>query len=142
MQKSSKHKNNVKKRYNEITTQCSKSTYIKYKHYNKLLDELKLITYTVDSLNIKYNQIIQKTIKDPESIIQELPIESLNDYYEAEKYGKPLKPSFADVIEAGKIKKVGLETIEEKEELMRNTRISYIELLEAKVRFLLRQLES
>jgi hypothetical protein len=70
-----------------------------------------------------------------------LPIESLGDYFEVEKYGKPLKPSYSDVIEAEKIRKIGISTMEEKDEVMSTARIAYIDLLEAKIRFLMRELE-
>jgi len=136
-----KHKKDVHKRYMELSTSCSKNTYIKDKNYRKLLDDVITINYTVESLRIKYNQI-QSRFKNPEKVMEGLPIESLGDYFEAVKYGKPLKPSYADLIEAEKIKKIGISTLDEKEDLMRNARLAYIDLLEAKVRFLLKQMES
>ena len=133
------HRKKVNRKYLEISESLSKNTYDKFKVYRGLLDRLKIASYTIDIMKNNYQILMNQKI-DPEEIVHALPIESLVDYYEAVKFGKPKKFQFEDITKASNIKKAGLQKMSEHEELAKQTRLANIDYIEAEIRCLMRQI--
>jgi len=133
------HTRRVNKRYKEIVKEVEKDSDVELKT-NSADIALKTVIDTnqkIVSMKNQYADILNKNKKSAEELYDALPIESLKDLYDVEKFGKPTKPQYSDVTQASKIKKEGQKIIESKDSLVLSSKIAEIELLQAKIEAIL-----
>lgn len=101
----------------------------------KFLNNLKLIqkkSIQLNDLTSKYDEIVKQD-KNIDSIIESLPIETLLDSLEYDKFNKTNSIKFKDILNSINVRNEGKKIIKEQEVLLSKTRIIQIELLQSKI---------
>ena len=106
----------------------------------EILIDLRVSTNQLLRYKQDYNEIMDR-IDAAGNVIENLTISSLKDSIEYENSGRPSKGIFKDLLQAEKIKKAGMAIADEKTNLLSESKIAQINILQANIEALLRATE-
>ncbi len=106
----------------------------------ELFREVRESTEQVSEMRLKYQDLLDKVEKTG-NVMDSLPIENLKDMADCEKYGKPSKGSYKDLLEASKIRRKAMDIVEEKSHLTTESRLVQLDMAEATCKCLLKLLD-
>ena len=133
------HEKKVKEKHEEIERELENSLEVSEKIIQQGIadDDILDASKKLENIKDKYNNIMSRDFQIDE-VSDGLPIESLKDSVEMDKFGKPNKFQYIDLVEASSLKKEGDKILKERDSLIHNHKMSKIELLEAKLKELIK----
>lgn len=136
------HTRRVNSRYKEIRDLIDLDSGVKETLDNNkdLINSIQDSTNEMIKMRFEYDSIMDKLENSP-NLIETLPIDSMKDLCEFDKYGKISKGTFNDVIKAGEIRRKGLSLSESKIKLSHEAQIAQIDLLKAQCDALLKLID-
>lgn len=137
------HTRRVKSKYKEICDKMERDPDIlaTLKKHKKLFAEVQSSAREMIGMRFRYEDLLVK-VSHAGNIMENLPIESLKDYADFEKHGRPTKGRFSDVIEAGDIRRSAMQMQDEKQNLAQEAYMAQIDLAEAACKALIRLLDN
>jgi len=136
------HKRRVNQRYNSLCDKIENHPLFlgKVKSMDDLLGDLNKNTDTMIRIRADYEKIM--TRKTRGDLMQDLPIDNLEDLYQMEHDGYVSKPRFSDLVKANQLRKQGQEIAENKETLITNIKVAQIDLILAEIDIILKESKS
>jgi hypothetical protein len=136
------HTRRVKVKYKEICDllEADPSIVEILEKHKKLFAEVKKSSDDILDMRFRYDSLVAK-VSQAGNVMENLPIESVTDCIDFEKYGRPLKGRFSDIIEAGEIRRNAIKMQDETRVLTEEAQMAKIDLAEAACKALIKLLD-
>jgi len=136
------HTRRVKSKYKEICQELDKDPELldTMSKHKDLFSEVQNSTDEMIKMRMNYEDLLIK-VSEAGNVMESLPIESLKDYADFEKHGRPLKGRFSDILRAGELRRKALELQDEKQQLVDQAKMAQIDLAQAACKALIKLLD-